>query len=161
MTKLMNSNELLNIIKTQVTTDANLKNQDRKAYIYLAKGGYSTYKIGFSVNPEQRVRSFNTCSYHDNILLEKIDVSGLVQHLESSTINVMGIVYKKRNREWVKIPSIDSKIVKAQFRFIVKNMVNQIRKNVRAKVKMENKVLEKYNIKPKVINAQTTIALAK
>jgi hypothetical protein len=49
MTKLMNSNELLNIIKSQVTTDANLKNQDRKAYIYLAKGGYSTYKIGFSV----------------------------------------------------------------------------------------------------------------
>ncbi len=73
----------------------------------------------------------------------------------------MGVVYKKRNREWVKIPSIDSKIVQAQFRFIVKNMVNQIRKNVRAKVKMENKVLEKYNIKPKVINAQTTVALSR
>jgi hypothetical protein len=40
-------------------------------------------------------------------------------------------------------------------------MVNQIRKNVRAKVKMENKVLEKYNIKPKVINAQTTVALSR
>jgi hypothetical protein len=161
MNKLVNSNELLNVIKEQVTTDANLKNQDRKAYIYLMKGGYSTYKIGFSVNPEQRVRTSNTYSYHDNILLDKIDVSGLVQHLENKTINVMGVIYKKRNREWVKIPAIDSKIVKAQFRFIVKNMVNQIRKNVRDHVKMENKVLEKYNIKPKVINAQTTVALSK
>ena len=151
MTKLVNSNELLNVIKEQVTTDANLKNQDRKAYIYLMKGGYSTYKIGFSVNPEQRVRTSNTYSYHDNILLDKIDVSGLVQHLENKTINVMGVIYKKRNREWVKIPAIDSKIVKAQFRFIVKNMVNQIRKNVRDHVKMENKVLEKYNIKPNLI----------
>jgi|TARA_R110002012_G_scaffold252112_1_gene430181 hypothetical protein len=161
MTKLVNSNELLNVIKEQVTTDANLKNQDRKAYIYLMKGGYSTYKIGFSVNPEQRVRTSNTYSYHDNILLDKIDVSGLVQHLENKTINVMGVIYKKRNREWVKIPAIDSKIVKAQFRFIVKNMVNQIRKNVRDHVKMENKVLEKYNIKPKVVNVQTTVALSK
>jgi hypothetical protein len=161
MTKLVNSNEILNVIKAQVTTDANLKNQDRKAYIYLMKGGYSTYKIGFSVNPEQRVRTSNTYSYHDNILLDKIDVSGLVQHLENKTINVMGVIYKKRNREWVKIPAIDSKIVKAQFRFIVKNMVNQIRKNVRDHVKMENKVLEKYNIKPKVVNVQTTVALSK
>jgi hypothetical protein len=161
MTKLVNSNELLNVIKEQVTTDANLKNQDRKAYIYLMKGGYSTYKIGFSVNPEQRVRTSNTYSYHDNILLDKIDVTGLVQHLEDKTINVMGVIYKKRNREWVKIPAIDSKIVKAQFRFIIKNMVNHIRKNVRDHVKMENKVLEKYNIKPKVVNVQTTVALSK
>ncbi len=161
MTKLVNSNEILNVIKAQVTTDANLKNQDRKAYIYLMKGGYSTYKIGFSVNPEQRVRTSNTYSYHDNILLDKIDVTGLVQHLEDKTINVMGVIYKKRNREWVKIPAIDSKIVKAQFRFIIKNMVNHIRKNVRDHVKMENKVLEKYNIKPKVVNVQTTVALSK
>ena len=161
MTKLVNSNEILNVIKTQVTTDANLKNQDRKAYIYLMKGGYSTYKIGFSVNPEQRIRTSNTYSYHDNILLDKIDVTGLVQHLEDKTINVMGVIYKKRNREWVKIPAIDSKIVKAQFRFIIKNMVNHIRKNVRDHVKMENKVLEKYNIKPKVVNVQTTVALSK
>ncbi len=161
MTKLVNSNELLNVIKEQVTTDANLKNQDRKAYIYLMKGGYSTYKIGFSVTPEQRVRTSNTYSYHDNILLDKIDVTGLVQHLEDKTINVMGVIYKKRNREWVKIPAIDSKIVKAQFRFIIKNMVNHIRKNVRDHVKMENKVLEKYNIKPKVVNVQTTVALSK
>lgn len=161
MTKLVNSNEILNVIKAQVTTDANLKNQDRKAYIYLMKGGYSTYKIGFSVNPEQRVRTSNTYSYHDNILLDKIDVTGLVQHLEDKTINVMGIIYKKRKREWVKIPAIDSKIVKAQFRFIIKNMVNHIRKNVRDHVKMENKVLEKYNIKPKVVNVQTTVALSK
>jgi hypothetical protein len=161
MTKLINSNEILNVIKAQVTTDANLKNQDRKAYIYLMKGGYSTYKIGFSVNPEQRVRTSNTYSYHDNILLDKIDVTGLVQHLEDKTINVMGVIYKKRNREWVKIPAIDSKIVKAQFRFIIKNMVNHIRKNVRDHVKMENKVLEKYNIKPKVVNVQTTVALSK
>jgi hypothetical protein len=161
MTKLVNSNEILNVIKSQVTTDANLKNQDRKAYIYLMKGGYSTYKIGFSVNPEQRVRTSNTYSYHDNILLDKIDVTGLVQHLEDKTINVMGVIYKKRNREWVKIPAIDSKIVKAQFRFIIKNMVNHIRKNVRDHVKMENKVLEKYNIKPKVVNVQTTVALSK
>jgi hypothetical protein len=161
MTKLVNSNEILNVIKAQVTTDANLKNQDRKAYIYLMKGGYSTYKIGFSVNPEQRVRTSNTYSYHDNILLDKIDVTGLVQHLEDKTINVMGIIYKKRKREWVKIPAIDPKIVKAQFRFIIKNMVNHIRKNVRDHVKMENKVLEKYNIKPKVVNVQTTVALSK
>jgi hypothetical protein len=40
-------------------------------------------------------------------------------------------------------------------------MVNQIRKNVRDHVKMENKVLEKYNIKPKVVNVQTTVALSK
>jgi hypothetical protein len=113
------------------------------------------------VNPEQRVRTSNTYSYHDNILLDKIDVTGLVQHLEDKTINVMGVIYKKRNREWVKIPAIDSKIVKAQFRFIIKNMVNHIRKNVRDHVKMENKVLEKYNIKPKVVNVQTTVALSK
>ena len=161
MNTLLNKNDLLNIIKSQATTDANLKNQDRKAYVYLAKSSYGTYKIGFSINPEQRVRAFNSGSYFDNILLEKIEVTGLVEHLEGKTINVMGIISKNKKREWVRIPSINPKIVQATFNFIVKNMITQIRKNVRNAVKMENKVLEKYNIEPKVMTVQTSIALSK
>tara|TARA_R110000787_G_scaffold251665_1_gene357173 strand:+ start:77 stop:562 length:486 start_codon:yes stop_codon:yes gene_type:complete len=161
MNTLLNKNDLLNIIKSQATTDANLKNQDRKAYVYLAKSSYGTYKIGFSINPEQRVRAFNSGSYFDNILLEKIEVTGLVEHLEGKTINVMGIISKNKKREWVRIPSINPKIVQATFNFIVKNMITQIRKNVRTAVKMENKVLEKYNIEPKVMTVQTSIALSK
>jgi hypothetical protein len=161
MNTLLNKNDLLNIIKSQATTDANLKNKDRKAYVYLAKSSYGTYKIGFSINPEQRVRAFNSGSYFDNILLEKIEVTGLVEHLEGKTINVMGIISKNKKREWVRIPSINPKIVQATFNFIVKNMITQIRKNVRTAVKMENKVLEKYNIEPKVMTVQTSIALSK
>ena len=161
MNTLLNKNDLLNIIKSQATTDANLKNKDRKAYVYLAKSSYGTYKIGFSINPEQRVRAFNSGSYFDNILLEKIEVTGLVEHLEGKTINVMGIISKNKKREWVRIPSINPKIVQATFNFIVKNMITQIRKNVRTAIKMENKVLEKYNIEPKVMTVQTSIALSK
>jgi len=159
---MINKNDLLNIIKARgISTDANLKNQDKKAFIYLAKSSYGTYKIGFSINPEQRVRAFNSGSYFDVELLEKIPTEGLVRHLEGRTINVMGVISSNKKREWVKIPSIDSKIVQETFRFIVKNMITQIRKNVRTKTKMENKVLEKYNIKQTEMFVQTSIALSK
>jgi len=162
MTTMINKNDLLNIIKARgISTDANLKNQDKKAFIYLAKSSYGTYKIGFSINPEQRVRAFNSGSYFDVELLEKIPTEGLVRHLEGRTINVMGVISSNKKREWVKIPSIDSKIVQETFRFIVKNMITQIRKNVRTKTKMENKVLEKYNIKQTEMFVQTSIALSK
>tara|TARA_R100001244_G_scaffold32693_1_gene30855 strand:+ start:107 stop:586 length:480 start_codon:yes stop_codon:yes gene_type:complete len=159
---MINKNDLLNIIKARgISTDANLKNQDKKAFIYLAKSSYGTYKIGFSINPEQRVRAFNSGSYFDVELLEKIPTEGLVRHLEGRTINVMGVISSNKKREWVRIPSIDSKIVQETFRFIVKNMITQIRKNVRTKTKMENKVLEKYNIKQTEMFVQTSIALSK
>jgi len=162
MTTMINKNDLLNIIKARgISTDANLKNQDKKAFIYLAKSSYGTYKIGFSINPEQRVRAFNSGSYFDVELLEKIPTEGLVRHLEGRTINVMGVISSNKKREWVRIPSIDSKIVQETFRFIVKNMITQIRKNVRTKTKMENKVLEKYNIKQTEMFVQTSIALSK
>ena len=73
----------------------------------------------------------------------------------------MGVISSNKKREWVRIPSIDSKIVQETFRFIVKNMITQIRKNVRTKTKMENKVLEKYNIKQTEMFVQTSIALSK
>jgi hypothetical protein len=159
---MINKNDLLNIIKARgISTDANLKNQDKKAFIYLAKSSYGTYKIGFSINPEQRVRAFNSGSYFDVELLEKIPTEGLVRHLEGRTINVMGVISSNKKREWVRIPSIDSKIVQETFKFIVKNMITQIRKNVRTKTKMENKVLEKYNIKQTEMFVQTSIALSR
>ena len=162
MNTMINKNDLLNIIKARgISTDANLKNQDKKAFIYLAKSSYGTYKIGFSINPEQRVRAFNSGSYFDVELLEKIPTEGLVRHLEGRTINVMGVISSNKKREWVRIPSIDSKIVQETFKFIVKNMITQIRKNVRAKTKMENKVLEKYNIKQTEMFVQTSIALSR
>tara|TARA_R110000751_G_scaffold295300_1_gene403481 strand:+ start:83 stop:580 length:498 start_codon:yes stop_codon:yes gene_type:complete len=162
MINKINKNDLLNIIKSRATTtDANLKNQDKKAFIYLAKSSYGTYKIGFSINPEQRVRAFNSGSYFDVELLEKIPTEGLVRHLEGRTINVMGVISSNKKREWVRIPSIDSKIVQETFKFIVKNMITQIRKNVRTKVRMENKVLEKYNIKQTEMFVQTSIALSR
>ena len=162
MINKINKNDLLNIIKSRATTtDANLKNQDKKAFIYLAKSSYGTYKIGFSINPEQRVRAFNSGSYFDVELLEKIPTEGLVRHLEGRTINVMGVISSNKKREWVRIPSIDSKIVQETFKFIVKNMITQIRKNVRTKTKMENKVLEKYNIKQTEMFVQTSIALSR
>ena len=162
MTTMINKNDLLNIIKARgISTDANLKNQDKKAFIYLAKSSYGTYKIGFSINPEQRVRAFNSGSYFDVELLEKIPTEGLVRHLEGRTINVMGVISSNKKREWVRIPSIDSKIVQETFKFIVKNMITQIRKNVRTKTKMENKVLEKYNIKQTEVFVQTSIALSR
>jgi len=162
MTTMINKNDLLNIIKARgISTDANLKNQDKKAFIYLAKSSYGTYKIGFSINPEQRVRAFNSGSYFDVELLEKIPTEGLVRHLEGRTINVMGVISSNKKREWVRIPSIDSKIVQETFKFIVKNMITQIRKNVRTKTKMENKVLEKYNIKQTEMFVQTSIALSR
>ena len=164
MTTMINKNDLLNIIKARgISTDANLKNQDKKAFIYLAKSSYGTYKIGFSINPEQRVRAFNSGSYFDVELLEKIPTEGLVRHLEGRTINVMGVISKNKNREWVQIPSsrASTKEVRTTFNFIVKNMITQIRKNVRTKVRMENKVLEKYNIKQTEMFVQTSIALSR
>ena len=99
MTTMINKNDLLNIIKARgISTDANLKNQDKKAFIYLAKSSYGTYKIGFSINPEQRVRAFNSGSYFDVELLEKIPTEGLVRHLEGRTINVMGVISSNKKK---------------------------------------------------------------
>ncbi len=133
-------------------------NSQKKSYVYLSYSSHGQYKIGNTIHPKKRMTQISDGSFWKHQIIAKVYVDGLVPRLENTVLDSMEEKGFKRNGEMFLIHKKTKAQVKEIFETIVRDNINQMRREVRAKTRNESKILSKHGIKNTVV--YTSIARA-